>query len=196
MHGWLRDSASPSACHVQVLHGGQLAAETIARDFRPDLLRSGHGHGHYGFRARLRKTLGQGRCHLVLHLPHTGLSASMAVDVPPREPVAPQTVEALLSVPPGWTGADLLARPDCLDLAGSLAAMGGARFVDGLFRFVLQRWPSPAEARLHAAALQLGRVTPHGLLVELLTCRERADMASGLASPFDPEFPFSASSLP
>ena len=196
VHGWLRDSAAPRPCHVQVLHGGRLTAEAWASDIRLDLLRSGHGHGHHGFRARLRTPLPPGRCSLVLHLPHNGISASMAIVVPKLEGAKPQTVEALLAVPPVWQVGDLLERPDCLDMPRHLAAMGGPRFVDGLYRFVLNRWPSPAEARLNIGALQAGRVTPRALLVELLTCRERADMPPGLLSPFDPDFPFEASSVP
>ncbi len=196
VHGWLRDSAAPQPCHIQVLHEGRVAAEAQAGDFRPDLLRSGHGHGHYGFRARLRTALPAGRCSLVLHLPRQGVSAASAVTVPGLDAAVPQAVEALLAVPPGWGVGDLLQRPECLGMPRHLAAMGGPRFVDGLYRFVLSRWPSAAEARMNLGALQAGRVTPHGLLVELLTCRERADMAPGLPSPFDPDFPFEASSFP
>ena len=196
VHGWLRDSAASLPCHVQLLHAGHVAAEALAQDFRPDLLRSGHGHGHYGFCAGLRVVLPLGRCNLVLHLPRTGISASMAVIVPKLALAAPHTVESLLTVSQGWQVSDLRDRPECLDMPRHLAAMGGARFVDGLYRFVLNRWPSPAEARLNMGALLAGRVTPHGLLVELLTCRERADIVTCLPSPFDPDFPFEASSFP
>ena len=135
-------------------------------------------------------------CSLVLHLPRHGIGATAAVAVPPLEAAAPRAVESLLAMAQGWEVGDLLSRPECLGMPRHFATMGGARFVDGLFRFVLNRWPSPAEARLNSGALQAGRITPQGLLVELLTCRERADLAPGLPSPFDPDFPFEASSFP
>ena len=194
MHGWLRDSTAASPCHVQVLHEGRIAAEALAREFRPDLLRSGHGHGHYGFHARLRFRLPEGRCGVALHLPHTGLSAPMALDVPALAPAAPASVESLLRTAAGWTVADLLGQPDCLNLSASHAAQGTPRFVDSVFRFALDRWPSPAEARLHAGNLQAGRLSPRDLLLDLLTSRERADMKPSLPSPYDPDFPFPAAS--
>ncbi len=190
MHGWLRDSRAAAPCHVRVLRDGDLLAEAVAREFRPDLLRTGHGHGHYGFRARLRRAVPPGRSGVVLNLPHADVSAPMGMEVPALEPQGLVPVEALLRTPEGWTVADLLASPGCLDMAASHAAMGTARFVDAAFRFALDRWPSPPEARLHAASLAAGRIGPQALLVELLTGRERADMDPGLPSPYDPEFPF------
>ena len=196
MHGWLRDRSAATPCHVQILQHGVLLAEAIAGTFRADLLRAGHGHGHYGFQARLRETLPPGPCSVSLHLPRTGIAASMAMTVPALEPPRPRTIELLLAAEPGWTTAELLERPACLDMAANLAAMGEARFVDGLFRFVLGRWPSGAESRLHAGGLRAGRVTPHELFVDMLSSRERADMAPALASPYDPDFPFSAEGVP
>jgi hypothetical protein len=177
-------------CHVQVRRGAGVVAEAIAQDFRRDLLLSNHGHGHYGFQARLRQTLPTGPSMLVLHLPALGLGVPMAIVVPDLRPPKRASVEALLRTPSGWTVSDLLARPTCLDMQGSHSALGTPRFVDAVFRFVLRRWPSPAEARLHAANLQANRVAPQALLVELLTGRERADMEGELLSPYDPEFPF------
>jgi hypothetical protein len=186
----VRDSEQSAPCHIQVLYGGAVVAEAIADGFRPDLLRAGHGHGHYGFRAQLRSTVPAGRVSLVLHLPRTRTSAAMGVAVPPLLPAARPTIEDLLKLPPAWTTADLLAAPNCLDMPGNYAAMGPDRFVDAVFRFVLGRWPSDAEARHHAASLETGRVTPTGLLEELLRGRERADLDPALSSPFDPAFPF------
>lgn len=190
VQGWLRDTSLARPCHIQVRHGADTVAEALAQDFRPDLLLAGHGHGHHGFAARLGHALPQGRASLVLHLPHTGLSAPMAVAVPPLTPGALRSVEDLLLVQPGWTAPDLLACASCLDWEAIHAGMGTPRFVDGLFRFVLERWPSAPEARLHGIALAHGRVSPQGLLIELLSGRERADMPPGLISPYDPDFPF------
>ena len=196
MHGWLRDRAAAAPCHVQVMHGERLLAEGVADEFRPDLLQAGHGHGHYGFQARLREALPPGPSSVRLHLPRIGIAAAMAVTVPPLDAVRPCTVETLLAVVRQWTTADLLGRPACLDMGANCTAMGEARFVDGLFRFVLARWPSGAESRLHIGGLRAGRVKPADLLVELLSCRERADMAPELPSPYDPAFPFSIEGVP
>ena len=192
MLGWLRHSAWRTPSQVQVMHRDRIVAEAVARDFRRDLLLGGHGHGHYGFWARLRVALPPGPCRVVLHLPLAGLDAPMGVRVPQLDPARAATVERLLHVAERWTTADLLRRPDCLDMEARHAAQGSARFTDSVFRFVLDRWPSPAEARSHIASLEAGRVGPQALLEELLTSGERADMAPELASPYDPEFPFSA----
>ena len=196
MHGWLRDRGAAVPCHVQILHAGRLLAEAVADDFRPDLLRAGYGHGHYGFQARLRETLQAGPCSVGLHLPRSGNTAAMAVTVPVVDPPRASTVESLLVAVRGWTTADLQGRPSCLDMDANFAAMGEARFVDGLFRFVLARWPSGAESRLHMTSLRSGRVRPLELLIELLSSRERADMAPELPSPYDPFFPFSIEDVP
>ena len=190
--GWLRHSAWKAPSHVQVLHRDRIVAEAVARDFRRDLLMSGHGHGHYGFLARLRTALPPGPCRVVLHLPLVGVDAPMAVHVPNLAPARAATIEDLLRAAERWTTADLQLRPYCLDMARQHAAQGTPRFVDSAFRLMLERWPSPAEARSYAAALDAGRIGPQAVLEELLTSRERADMAPELASPYDPEFPFSA----
>jgi len=168
-------------------------AEARAWLFRPDLLRAGYGHGHYGFRARLRRPLAGKRATLTL----TSGDASVTVrlPIPPPASATPCTVEALLAPPAGWTVADVLANPGCLAWADQLGAMGVARFVDAAFRFALHRWPSAAEASVHARALTLGTISAENFVVKLLTSRERADMPPALMSPFDPDFLF-ASDLP
>ncbi len=196
IHGWLRDRGAAVPCHVQALHEGRLLAEAVAGDYRADLLLAGIGHGHYGFQARLREALPPGPCTMRLHLPRTGSEAAIPVDVPVLDDVRACTVEMLVAAVRQWTTADLLARPACLNAEANLAAMGESRFVDGLFRFVLARWPSGAESRLHAATLRAGRSQPQELLLELLSSRERADMAPELPSPYDPVFPFSIESVP
>jgi hypothetical protein len=195
VHGWVRDTHSVSPCHVQVLFQGEMVAEAMAAMFRADLLRIGHGHGHYGFGARLRRTLPEGRCNVALHLPLHGRTAPMALMVPPLAARPKHQVEELLAVPPSWTVDDLLAAPACLDAEGNHRRLGTARFVDGAYRFVLDRWPSQPEARLHIDALDRGRVGPQAFLVELLGSRERADMGLALPSPFADIFPFTFAPL-
>jgi hypothetical protein len=191
VHGWVRDTGSATPCHVQVLHAGAPVAEAMAARFRPDLLRAGHGHGHFGFKARLRRALPPGACSVALHLPAYGRSAPMALAVPRLEPKQRVTVEALLAADPGWTVADLLAFPACLQAEPNCSRMGAPRFVDSMFRFVLARWPSAAEARLHADNLSRGRLGAQDFLMDMLSSAERADLGPALPSPFDPLFPFS-----
>jgi hypothetical protein len=190
VRGWLRDTGCAAPCHIQVLHGGTLLAEAMASVFRPDLLRAGHGHGHYGFAARLRLPLPQGPCSVALHLPRQKSSAPMALHVPPLDPPQKVTVEALLAPEPSWSVADLLTVPSCLDGEANFRRMGAHRFVDALYRFVFDRWPSKAEARLHTDNLGRRRLTPQDLLVDMLKSGERADLGPALISPFDPLYPF------
>jgi hypothetical protein len=84
----------------------------------------------------------------------------------------------------------LMRSPGCLDLAAQRAAMGTARFVDVTYRFVLLRWPSPAASQVFCLALDEERVSPEAFLLELLGGRERADLGDGLASPWEPAFPY------
>ncbi len=173
---------------VTVWVGRHQVAETRACLFRPDLLRAGHGHGHYGFRARLRQTLPPGQASLTLKAGDASVTVRLAV--PPPANRLPCTVESLLAPPAGWTVADVLAHPGCLAWADQLATLGIARFIDAAFRFALHRWPSAAEASVHARALSRGSVTAEAFVVRLLGSRERADIGPGLMSPFHPDFLF------
>jgi hypothetical protein len=191
IQGWVRDDTRRAPCHVQILLGGDMIAQAVANRFRGDLLRAGFGHGHYGFHARLRTLPAIGPTAVLLHLPHLGASAPMQITVPPLHWPEPRRVEDLLSDPPGWTAADVLARPDCLDMEAAHAKLGAARFIDAVYRFVFKRWPTRAETRVNTDGLAAGRITPAALLVECLRSRERGDMDPGIASPFDRTFPFS-----
>jgi hypothetical protein len=190
VHGWVRDTTSPTPCHVQVLQAGTILAEAMAAAFRPDLLRMGHGHGHYGFAARLRRPLPPGPCTVALHLPRYGRTAPMALVVPQLTPPQQASVESLLAAPPTWRVADLREKIACLQPDQNFAQLGAARYIDAAYRFVLCRWPSKAESRLHTANLEHHRVSPQDFLRDLLASRERADLGTHLISPFDAEFPF------
>jgi hypothetical protein len=190
VHGWVRDTSSLSPCHMQVLHNGGIIAEAMAAIFRADLLRAGHGHGHYGFAARLRRPLPPGKCSVALHLPSHGRTAPMGLMVPRLDAATPHAVETLLSAPPSWTVADLLAAPGCLDAEGNCRRLGTRRFVDAGYRFVLDRWPSKAETRLHADNLDRGRIAAREFLLDLIGSRERADLGPNLPSPVDDTFAF------
>ncbi len=187
----MRDDSRRAPCHVHVLLGGEKIAQAVANRFRGDLLRAGFGHGHYGFHARLCAQPPPGPTALLLHLPHLGASAPMQITVPPLHPAGPRRVEELLVDAPGWTVADVLARPDCLDMDAAHTCLGAERFIDAVFRFVFKRWPTRAETRVNTDGLRAGRITPAALLIECLGSRERGDMDPGIASPFDRTFPFS-----
>ena len=190
VRGWVRDTDHPEACHVQALYAGELVAEAVARLFRRDVLDGGHGHGHHGFEARLRRPLPPGRGVVTMHLPAHRTSAPMMVDIPILEPPQAARVEDMLRQPPGWAVDDVAANAACLQPDANYARLGPARFTDAVFRFVFGRWPSKAENRMNADSLAAGRITPAGLLLECLGSRERADMPPALPGPFDPAFPF------
>ncbi len=185
--GEVLGSAYPGAV-VSIWRGRTMIAEARACLFRPDLLRAGYGHGHVGFVARLRARLAPGR--VALTLTSGGARKAARLTVPQAAEPPPATVEALLAPPAAWTVADLLAHPACIDWEAQCAALGEARFIDAAFRFVLNRWPSVAEAGVHGRALARRNVTAEGFLTKLLRSRERADMKPALMSPFDPDFLF------
>ncbi len=188
--GWLRDGEGDTPAVVQVRHEGQVMAEAAARSFRPDLLAAGHGHGHYGFAARLRVALPPGPAGFELYVPRRDQGMRLRLTVPALAPAPPAPVGDLARGEMSWRVGELAGKPGCLDMAGQCRAMGIGRFVDATFQFVLQRWPSKAEAQVYRLALDEERLAPEGLLVELLGGRERADLGDSLASPWDPAFPF------
>jgi hypothetical protein len=188
--GWLRDAAGDTPAVVQVRHEGQVVAEAAARSFRADLLAAGHGHGHYGFAARLRVALAPGPAGFELYVPRRDQGMRLRLIVPAMPPAPTAHVGDLVQGEVGWRGGDLAAKPGCVDMAGQCRAMGTGRFVDATFQFVLQRWPTKAEAQVYRLALDEERLAPEGFLIELLAGRERADLGDSLASPWDPAFPF------
>ncbi len=188
--GWAYDPAVPGPASVSILFRGAVVAEAIACAFRADLLSAGHGHGHYGFAARLRAPLRPGTALLSLLLDGHSAGTPRQIAVPKQRQASPCTVEDLLASPASWTGADLLGRPDCLPWSLYLARLGAPRFIDAAYRFVLARWPSEAEISVHARGLQQGHATAEGLIVRLLRSRERADLPALLVPPFHPDFLF------
>ena len=191
--GWVRDDERPDACRVRVAYAGEMVAEAVANLFRRDVLQGGLSHGHHGFQARLMRPLPPGPAMVMLHLPAQGAAAPMQVDVPELEPPTPERVEDMLHQPSGWSVADVAAHPACLYPEANCARLGPARFTDAVFRFVFGRWPSEPESRMNAQSLAAGRITPRGLLLELLASRERAELTAALPGPFDPRFPFTLS---
>jgi len=188
--GWVRDTRDPLPALVEIRLRGQVVARALAAAFRPDLLRGGHGHGHYGFLARACVALAPGMARLELFLPRHDQGIPVRVTVPVIPAPVPVAVEALLRPEPAWTVAALAASLSCLDLAGQRARMGTARFVDVSFQYVLRRWPLEEEAFVFVRAIEQGDMTPDGFLAELLGSRERADLGPGLASPWDANFPY------
>ena len=127
-----------------------------------------------------------------LFLPRHDQGIPVRLDVPPIPPAAELPVEALLRPEPTWTVPDLAGALHCLDLPAQCATMGTPRFVDVTFRFALSRWPLEEEAAVYVTAIDEGAASPDSFLAELLASRERADLGSGLVSPWDAAFPFAA----
>jgi hypothetical protein len=188
--GWLRDTRDPLPALVEIRLRGQVVARALAAAFRADLLRGGHGHGHYGFLARACVALAPGMARLELFLPRHDQGIPVRVDVPVIPAPSPVPVEALLQPEPAWTVSALAGALPCLDLAGQRVRMGTQRFVDVSFQFVLRRWPLEEEALVFGRAIDEGGMTAAGFLAELLASRERADLGPDLASPWDAHFPF------
>ena len=192
--GWLRDTedALPVIVEVRAASGGAAVACGVAKVFRPDLLQGGHGHGHYGFRARLLSRLPAGRARFELFLPRHGQGVRAMLMVPDVALAAPVRVEELLRPEPRWTVADLLPALACLDLPGQLRALGPVRFIEAAYWFALRRWPGKGEAEAYGRALADGDASAEDVVRELLTSLERRDLGDELASPWDQDFPFAA----
>lgn len=190
--GWLRDTRDPVPALVQIRLGGAIVAEALAAAFRPDLLRGGHGHGHYGFLARARVAVPAGPARFELFLPRHDQGIPVRLDVPSIPPAAALPVETLLRPEPAWTVPDLAAALGCLQLPRQRKLMGTPRFVDAGFQFALRRWPLDEEAAVYIRALDDGTTRPEAFLAELLASRERADLGDALPSPWDAMFPFRA----
>jgi hypothetical protein len=189
--GWLRDTSVVTPVAVEIRDRDTVAACAAAQDFRPDLLRAGHGHGHYGFAARLcADTPPPGPKNFSLFLPHVGQGIGVRLVVPALQPPRAQRVEDLLVTHRAWTVAELLGHVACLDLARHMAEWGIPRFVDACFQFALTRWPSDAESFVYCRTLSREETTPDAFMEELLHLPERADLGEAIASPWDPYFPF------
>jgi hypothetical protein len=188
--GWLRDTRDPIPAHVQIRRADEIVAESLAASFRPDLLRGGHGHGHYGFLARARVSLPPGMTRFELFLPRHDQGIPVRLEVPEIPLPIALPVEALLRPEPTWAVPDLAAALPCLGLPAQCATMGTPRFVDVAYHFVLQRWPLVEEAAVYITAIDEGGITPDSFLAELLASRERADLGPALPSPWDAAFPF------
>jgi len=188
--GWLRDTQDSAPAKLEIRHHGRAVAQAAALAFRPELLATGHGHGHYGFAARLIHAVASGPADFELFLPRRDQSIRVRLSVPELSPPHRARVEQLLVEPPAWSVADVCGAPQCLNLAAERAAMGTPRFVDVTFRFALNRWPADEEASVYVRALDAEGTGEAEFLVELLTSRERADLDPALPSPWDPLFPY------
>jgi hypothetical protein len=186
--GWAWDGTA-AAASVQLRHRGRVVAEGVADRFRADLLQAGRGHGHHAFRLRLRQGVPAGPATFEVVLPRRGGRAGgPARVIVPEASGRAVPLEALLGGAEAWTVAHVLAHPSCLDLAGALARMGAERFLDAVYRFALERWPTAAEIAAWTRLLTVQGVAPDVLLVELLGSPERVEMPPALLSPHDPRF--------
>lgn len=190
VNGWAVGPHPRLPCQVGVVLDEALVGRAEARQFRADVLAAGVGHGHYGFAARLPASVLAGPYSLRLVDPDGAVLAEAAVEVPPRAPPTPLSVEALLSAGPRWSEQALLDRLDCLELARHRALMGDRRFVDAGFRYVLDRPVDALSETYYLAALERGAVSPDSFLAGLLRSPDRKAITTPLASPYEATFPY------
>lgn len=191
--GWACRPGTLARCHVQVLVEDRVVGEALADYFRLDLLQAGMGLGHCGFFARLRHELAPG--------PHTLrlLVLPEAVDIAaPRSFVMPETEAARAALPPAprtrpcWRDEDVMNHLRQFDLARQYRELGAERFVDGVYRFVLNRWADDTARVAYPADLDKGTLTAENFFAITLGSAERRAMTTPLPAPFDYRFPFSS----
>jgi hypothetical protein len=93
--------------------------------------------------------------------------------------------------PGHWTDADILDNSAQFRLEEQFAALGLERFVDTIYRFVLDRWPEEAMVEAVRRAHAAGRFSAEAFLRQTIESEERRDQADrSLPSPFHHRFPF------
>lgn len=195
--GWACRSGVIARHRVQVLWQNEVIGEAIADSYRRDLLQAGKGLGHCGFFARLRRPLPPGEHMFSLRIPHDAPAAAVEIgDLPPLLlPAAPER-RAMLPASPrareSWSDDDILTHLAQFDLARQCQSMGCARFVDVVYRFILDRWADENALGLYPPILEKASLTPDAFFSIILTCDERKGSAKPVPSPFDYRFPFAS----
>jgi hypothetical protein len=185
--GWACRPGHVERLRVGLFHEGSLIAEAVAQDYRAGLLDAGYGLGHCEFTARLRTIPPPGEQTIELRLMgEAEASLAFTLAVPPPRPVAePPRPKSQ------WTDAEVLAGLGHFRLPDQLAALGPERFTDGVFRFVLGRWPEDEMLEEARRAVDRGGFDVEGFVVAVLESGERrCHEAPPLTSPFDYRFPF------
>lgn len=194
--GWARHIGKLEPVVVRILlHANkgktEIIGEAAVRHYRHDLLEAGRNLGHCGFFARPRRPLPPGRYTFSVHVLPGGeeIASHTTVDWPGEGKNDPSLLPRS-ATPAFWTDEDVLAHLDQFDLAAHFRVMGAERFVDALYRFILDRWMDEGAHESYVGPLENGGLTPEELFRIILTSRERRSKGTPLPSPYDYRFPF------
>ncbi len=196
--GWAWLPGCTQRCHVRILDSdGSVLGEALADVFRSDLLRAGMGLGHCGFFASVRRKLPPGPRALRLVEPRLDrpIGREVLVDVPAPRPGAAPSVYVRPSARPAWRDEEVLAYLGQFELERHRQRMGTVRFVDVVFRYILNRWADDGGLSRYSEALDAGELTCEQVFAILLACEERKAIATPLPAPHDYRFPFGSPDL-
>ncbi|NJO56329.1 MAG: DUF4214 domain-containing protein [Rhodospirillales bacterium] len=194
LEGWARFERRREPCIVSIRLDGEVVGRALAAEYRADLLAAKVGHGHYGFRARLRRKLAPGRHVFTLFEERScqcrcGTSSNSRSTCRPsacgRMPCAWRSCSAPRTE---WTDAEVLANLDSLGLEDACAKMGVERFVDVAYMWVLGRRADEEGIRVYVTKISES-MTPINLVSILLRSNERKAKTLPITSPFSPTFP-------
>lgn len=196
LEGWAHLEGSNLPAIIEVSAQGKIIAKAVADEYRWDLLSAKIGHGHYGFRARLKVTLEPGEHVLQIREARTGLTpqngTEFLVKIPQtsRKESQRTTVEELMMRRVEWTDSDAMENADALKMEKSCAHMGSERFVDVTYMFTLGRRADPDGLKRYAAALDSGELGAPDVFRILMQCDERRSIPSRLSAPFSEGYPY------
>lgn len=192
--GWACRPGVLARTHVRVLWENEPIAEAVADAFRLDLLHAGKGLGHCGFFARLSRELPPGEhVFTLIAVLADGGEIEIARDLALVMPADPEIRAGLPESPREralWRDEDVLGHLAQFDLPRHCREMGVERFVDVVYRFVLDRWADDSARGLYPSILEKASLTPEAFFSIILTSDERKGRQTPLPSPFDYRFPF------
>lgn len=139
-----------------------------------------------------------GANHGILQLREAGSATPIAkFTIQPGQvsdkPADLQTVESLLTRPDIWSMDDVERNLESLALDFNLLALGPRRYVARMYRFLLGRWPDPAEFDFYLKDLSKAAISATDIFHILFASDERKRSLVTPLSPFDAKFPFSPS---
>jgi Family of unknown function (DUF6212)/Domain of unknown function (DUF4214) len=193
VYGWARNRHSAQPCIVEIRQNGKIVAETVADEFRVDLLDAGLGHGHYGYVAQLRGAVASDSA-LELYLAGTEHrlnpddNRTWSILSETARPVV--TVEALLAARRRWSAEDISRNLSALQLDRNLEEMGPARFLDVTYKYLLGRWSDQAGYQAYQQALTHRTLSAEAFFRTMLESEEYKQSGHGLGGPYDSTFPF------
>jgi hypothetical protein len=183
--GWASRGNAIERLHVGIFHEGRLIAQAVTHHYREDLLKSGIGFGHCAFYARPMVALEPGSYKVELGLIGTTAERrSFRLEVPvfgasERRAAAPAT----------WTDEQIIKNVTAFALWAFLQSAGPARFTDGIYRFIHDRWPEDRIIRDVKMACERETFDPDTFFIEAMRSPERIQKRkTPLPSPFSPRF--------